>query len=69
MSDFCMQCTTNLLGEPHPGDFAGMSTEEDTTAGLYPVVLCEGCGPAQVDHTGRCISVDCLAQHGVKSPP
>jgi hypothetical protein len=27
-------------------------------------VLCEGCGPIQVDNDGRCLSVDCDHQHG-----
>ena len=40
-------------------DLAGLSTEQDTKNGLYPVVLCESCGPIQVNHHGQCVSPDC----------
>jgi len=30
-----------------------MKPEPDPEAGLFPIVLCGGCGPVQVDHTGR----------------
>ncbi len=69
MADFCTQCTADLLGEEgHSGDFVGLSTAQETAAGRYLPVLCEGCGYTQVDHTGRCVSSDCIKQHG-KSPP
>lgn len=61
MADFCLQCS-QMLGFDHP-DLDGLTTEEDTKNGLYAVVLCEGCGPIQVDHTGRCICVDCAERH------
>ena len=65
MADFCRQCTEEVLGQNgNENDFIGASTPEDTAKGLYPVVLCEGCGPIQVDHTGKCISKDCLVEHG-----
>lgn len=68
MADFCMQCTERELGmPPEVNDMAGISTPQDTEAGLYAGVLCEGCGPCQVDHTGRCVSLDCLRRHG--APP
>lgn len=61
MADFCWQCTKDVLGvEPEKNDLKGLSTPEDTAKGLYPVVLCEGCGSIQVDHEGKCISNDCL---------
>lgn len=62
MADFCKQCGIEIFGEDL-GDLAGLSTEENTAAGLYPVVLCEGCGCIQVDHTGQCVSDDCLKKH------
>ena len=57
MSDFCNQCDPDLAG------MAGLSTEEDTKAGLFPIVLCEGCGLIQVDHLGNCVSEDCEGDH------
>jgi hypothetical protein len=60
MADFCMQCTEKLFGKDLKNDLSGLSTPEDTTKGLYPVVICEGCGHIQVDHEGRCVSKDCL---------
>jgi hypothetical protein len=48
------------------GDFAGISTEEDTRKGRYAGVLCEGCGAPfgiVVDHEGRCVSTRC-DKHG-----
>jgi hypothetical protein len=67
MADFCQQCSATIFGaEAGQNDFVGLSTEENTKKGLFPVVLCEGCGPIQVDHTGRCVSVDCLKKHGEK---
>jgi hypothetical protein len=57
MADFCNQCTDNRSGDC-VGDFVNLSTAADTEAGLFPVVLCEGCGAIQVDHLGNCISHD-----------
>lgn len=51
MADYCRQC----WGEPYTHDLEGLSRPIDTLFGLYPVVLCEGCGATQVDHTGFCI--------------
>ena len=51
MADFCKQCALDTFGDDI-GDLAGISTPEDTASGMYPVVICEGCGPVQVDHTG-----------------
>lgn len=56
MAEFCKQCAEELGFEP---DFVGLSTAEDTAKGLYAIVLCETCGPIQVDHEGKCISPDC----------
>jgi hypothetical protein len=65
MSDYCEQCSTAIFGEDF-GDMAGLSTEDDTNKGLFPVVLCEGCGAIQVDHTGKCVSHDCIEKHNPK---
>lgn len=58
MADFCMGCSLEVFGEDTK-DLADLSTETDTKAGKFPVVLCEGCGQIQVDHTGRCVSKRC----------
>ncbi len=63
MADFCQQCLIESFGEDS-GDLKGLSTEDDTKKGAYPIVLCEGCGPIQVDHHGKCISPDCYERHG-----
>ena len=62
MADFCMQCSEELFGKDF-GDLAGITKPEDWKKGLACVVLCEGCGPIQVDPEGRCISIDCLKKH------
>lgn len=62
MADFCKQCAEDL-GFPQ-SDFIGLTTKENTEKKLFPVVLCEGCGPIQVDHEGVCVSVDCVHKHG-----
>ncbi len=65
MADFCKQCSLAGFGDDY-GDLAGLITEDDTKSGFVSsVVLCEGCGPIQVDHTGKCISTDCLEKHNV----
>lgn len=63
MSEFCKQCAA-IMFPPDVGqnDFAGLCTPEDTAAGLSAAVLCEGCGPTCVDHTGRCIG-GCWERH------
>jgi len=69
MAEFCRQCAENLYphngGDIHKGDFVGITTIEEEAQGLYAVVLCEGCGPIQVDSEGNCITPDCLEKHGV----
>lgn len=68
MADFCRQCALELFppNEPYLRDLAGLSTPEDTEIGLYPVVICEGCGLTQVDHNGLCVSWDCYRAHGTR---
>lgn len=58
MADFCKQCSISHFEKDH-GDFEGISTAKDTAKGYFASVICEGCGPVQVDHTGRCVSEDC----------
>jgi hypothetical protein len=62
MADFCKQCSIENFGDDF-GDLAGLSTIEHTNKNEYALVLCEGCGPIQVDHTGKCVSTDCLVIH------
>jgi len=52
MADYCNQCT----GQHCQGDLSELSSAADTLKGLYPLVLCEGCGTIQVDHEGNCVS-------------
>lgn len=66
MAEFCKQCSTAIFGEDF-GELAGLSTADDTAQGLYALVICEGCGPTQVDHDGACIAPDCIEKHGVAS--
>ena len=63
MADYCQQCSIAIFGKDFH-DLARLSTQWDTVNGKYPVVLCEGCGPCQVDHHGQCISDDCAEKHG-----
>jgi hypothetical protein len=63
MADFCKQCSIDMFGDDWY-DLAGLSDEEQTASGLFAGVLCEGCGPTQVDHLGKCVNPDCLKQHG-----
>jgi len=64
VADFCKQCSVDSFGEDYH-DLAGISTEADTKAGLFATVICEGCGFIQVDHEGRCVTIDCLEHHNV----
>ena len=64
MADFCRQCAEDMWGDANMTDLADLSTEADTANRMYPVVICEGCGVIQVDHTGLCVSEDCLLSHG-----
>ena len=60
MADFCQQCSLEAF-DKDTKDFAGLSNAVHTKNGLYAVVLCESCGPCQVDHNGKCITHD--AEH------
>ena len=63
MAEFCKQCSLELFGEDY-GDFAGLTSKKQYKKGFAAIVLCEGCGPIQVDPEGKCISPDCLKNHG-----
>lgn len=65
MADFCLQCSESLFG-PDTCDFVGLLKKEQVEQGLGVNVLCEGCGPAWVDHEGRCMAINCLEKHGEK---
>lgn len=64
MSDFCKQCSEEIFGKDFK-EMAGITTSENQAEGKYAVVLCEDCGPVQVDVDGRCVSKDCRKKHGV----
>lgn len=67
MADFCKQCSLDTFDKDYQ-ELAGLSKESDTTNGLYASAICEGCGYIQVDHTGRCVSPDCLVDHTTGKP-
>lgn len=64
MSEFCKQCAEVMFGPEHKSSFIGQTTAEDWAVGKAAVVLCEDCGPIQVDPDGVCISQEC-DQHRV----
>lgn len=66
MADFCFQCTAALGGTG--SDFAGLLTRGAGMDGESVVVLCEGCGPIEVDPEGRCVSEDCPKHGSVQAP-
>lgn len=57
MASFCRQCSEKTFHQPDP-DMIGLCNE-----GFVIAVLCEECGPIEVDHTGKCVSVGCLERH------
>lgn len=65
MADFCRQCSLRIFGRDFR-ELAGITTHEDWKVGKSCVVLCEGCGPIQVDPDGNCISKDCLEKGHAK---
>lgn len=58
MAEFCEACSKEL-GHPY-GDFRGLTSNENWENGKAALVLCEGCGPIQVNPAGFCVSNDCL---------
>lgn len=63
MADYCKQCSERIFGQDF-GELKGFSSPQDTADEKYVSVLCEGCGPIQVDHEGKCVSPDCPRGHG-----
>ena len=55
MADFCRACSIEVFGEDY-GDFANITTDAQWEAGFAAVVLCEHCGPTQVNPDGECVS-------------
>lgn len=64
MASFCAQCSIDIWGHDDK-DYAGQTTEEQTKARVYAVILCEGCGPTWADHRGFCVNPRCPLDHGV----
>lgn len=60
MADFCKACSDKLFGPGMPPDLGGITKEPEWLQGLAVSVICEGCGPIQVDPEGNCVSQDCL---------
>lgn len=58
MADFCAKCSEKMFGEDF-GDLAGITTKADEAEEKYALVICESCGPIQVNADGECISPDC----------
>ena len=70
MADFCKQCAEEIFGKQAKrdgicllSDLRGITSKKDYAKGLAAVVICEGCGPIQVDPEGNCVSEDCLKKH------
>lgn len=65
MADFCRACTEQMYGiyAAQGNDLQDLTSQESWDKGLAVSVLCEGCGPIQVDPEGNCVSTDCL-EHG-----
>jgi hypothetical protein len=64
MADFCMQCSVETFGSDFR-ELAGITKPESWAEGRSACVICEGCGPIQVDPEGKCVSEDCQ-EHGHK---
>ena len=58
MADFCKQCSLDTFNEDYQ-DFCGLTSQAAWEDGSAVMVICEGCGPIQVDPLGNCAS-DCL---------
>ena len=69
MADFCKACALEIMGKDY-GDLAYITSRRDAKKKKYALVICEGCGPIQVDRRGNCVSKDCLKEgkegHGVE---
>lgn len=63
MADFCRQCSIELFGEDFR-ELANITEVDKWKRGWAALVVCEECGPIQVDPDGNCISRDCAKYHG-----
>lgn len=54
MADYCRQCSIELFGEDFK-DMAGLVTEEQEADYFVATVICEGCGPTDVNRSGECM--------------
>lgn len=68
MADFCKQCTEELFQVGH-NDLSNLVSAEEEAEGYMATVLCEGCGPIQVNREGKCLSHDCDKKHGPQASP
>lgn len=59
MADFCRACSIAIFGDDFK-ELASITDPEQWKLGKATCVLCEGCGPIQVDPNGNCVSRDCL---------
>ena len=67
MADFCTHCSIEHFGKDF-GNFKYLISAAELAAGYrYSTVLCEGCGPIQVDQFGNCVSSDCGVNHNEDS--
>lgn len=62
MADFCKACSDKLFGPDMPPDLGGITKQAEWEQGKAVAVLCEGCGPIQVDPEGNCVSQCCLCE-------
>ena len=62
MADFCRDCSIQIFGRDYR-DLAGITTEGNWKSDYAAWVLCEGCGPIQVDPNGNCVGGNCLINH------
>ena len=60
MADFCLQCAHEM---GFKCDFTMIMSAAQHEKGLVADVLCEGCGPIQVDGDGKCLTIGCLENH------
>lgn len=61
MADFCKQCSMELFGKDFR-ELAGVTEPDKWEQGLAARVICEGCGPIQVDPDGNCVTPDCICK-------
>ncbi len=65
MAEFCKQCAEEVYGSPCPGDFVKLTTKKQWREGKATIVMCEGCGPCQVDPDGSCTGNCNIPAHDV----